>query len=191
MKFTRDFYIPNGSTKIADKNSTAVCYLKEGKRTNGVPYIQAMGFDGRKQKPAFNYTYMSREKAVSAIQRYFEAVQSSEASRVKRQAERKKPHSLKVGDVLTGSWGYDQTNPEAYQIVEVSSDRTVKIQQIALQALDDNSGWASQYVKPVPGKFVGKEVLTRRASSDNSVKLNSFCYLSPWSGGRMYHSWYH
>ena len=191
MKFTRDFYIPKGSVKIADKNSTAVCYLKEGKRANGAPYIHALGFDGRKQKPAFNFTYPSREKAVGAIKRYFEAVQSSEAYRVKRREERKKPHSLKVGDVLTGSWGYDQTNPEAYQIVEVVGDRTVKIQQIAFQALDDPSGFDSQYVKPVPGKFVGKEVLTRRASHDNAVKLNDHCYLSPWSGGRMYHSWYH
>lgn len=184
-------WIPKGSTKIADKSSTAVCYLKEEKRANGASYIHVVGYDGRKQKPAFNYTYGSMKSAEGAIQRYFEACQSADAYRAKRQAERKKPHSLKVGDVLTGSWGYDQTNVEAYQVVEVVGDRTVKIQKISFQALDDPSGYDSQYVKPAPGKFVGNEVLTRRASADNYVRLNDVCGLSPWDGGRMYSSWYH
>jgi hypothetical protein len=35
--------------------------------------------------------------------------QAAEA-KAKRQAERKAPHTLKVGDILVSSWGYDQTN---------------------------------------------------------------------------------
>lgn len=189
LKHTRESYIPKGSTKIADKKSTAVCYLKEGTRANGDTYFWLVGFDGRKNKPVINTTYRSKERALGAIGRYFESCQLTDAYRAKRQEERKAPHKLKVGDVLTGSWGYEQTNPEAYQVVEVVGKSTVKLRQLHLIALNANSDM-SQYVMPDIGNFAGDKVITRRASSDNSVKLHSSCYLSPWRGNKMYHSWY-
>ena len=48
-------------------------------------------------------------------------------SKQKYKEERIKPHSLKVGDILYCSWGYDQTNVDYFKVSEVIGKRKIKI----------------------------------------------------------------
>jgi hypothetical protein len=53
-----------------------------------------------------------------------------ENARQRREERKSFKHTLKEGDILSCSWGYDQTNVDFYQVTKVVSDKTVKIRQI-------------------------------------------------------------
>ena len=73
FKPTREFYIPKGGVRIADKKSTAVCYMI-GKND----YHVVMGFAGKRQKPDFHYRFTTLEKAQAYIAEYFKGQQAAE-----------------------------------------------------------------------------------------------------------------
>lgn len=66
------------------------------------------------------------------------------------------PH--KVGDVLYDSWGYDQTNVDFYQVIEVKA-KSIVMQRIEGTFVDGTAGHDSCNVKPVLNAFCGKPEL--------------------------------
>jgi len=192
MKFPREFYIPKGSTKVADKNSSAVCYFKRFERADGQIRFQVAAFYGKRSKPDFNYVYADETKAGLAVANHFRNCQEHDKRVVARRKDRNQPHTLKVGTVLYGTWGYDQTNVDCFQVIKVTKG-TVTIRRIGLVPMAA-TGPDAQYVIPdVDGFLEGNrdEIHTKRATGDNRVKLHSSCTLHPWTGGKIYHSWYH
>jgi hypothetical protein len=69
-------------------------------------------------------------------------------------------HSFTVGTILIDSWGYEQTNVDAYQIIE-ATDKTVLIRQIA--TIEENDGGLSMTgkVSPIADKFIGTPIRKR------------------------------
>jgi len=112
--------------------------------------------------------------------------------RIENANERKSfKHTLKEGDILSCSWGYDQTNVDFYQVTKVVSGKTVKIRQIAKKSVDVKFGEyrevTSDYVEPVKGSFLERaEEMTKRVSKGNCISISSFEFASPWSGKPMY-----
>lgn len=72
---------------------------------------------------------------------------------------------FKVGEVFYDSWGYEQTNIDFYQIVEVKN-KSVVIRKIG-QIYDKCTGWASETVKPNVDDFIG-EPMTKIVVLDRS-----------------------
>ncbi|NBR55091.1 MAG: hypothetical protein EBT82_03865 [Micrococcales bacterium] len=102
----------------------------------------------------------------------------------------------KVGDILYGSWGYDQTNIDFYQVVEVKN-RSLKIQKIGYKSVRSTS-WCSEEVAPVKDKFVKDEihrvnlvVRSYNGKIDHSIKSPSFGHLHRHEGGTHHSSWGH
>ena len=100
----------------------------------------------------------------------------------------------KVGDILTGSWGYDQTNVDTYQVVKVKG-KSVVIKAICQEMVGDSEGHMSCQVMPVKNAFrENAEEITKRPQTYNGenwyVKLNHSCHLRLWDGSSMYSSWY-
>lgn len=58
-----------------------------------------------------------------------------------------------VNEVLHSSWGYEQTNVEFFQVLEVR-DRSLKIQQIEQETRE--TGFMSGPTTAQPGKFIGE-----------------------------------
>ena len=154
---------------------------------------------GKQAKPKYYYSF-STEKAQ---QEYCEKVQSNVKKRIAekkalKEAKKKLNHPYKVGDILSGSWGYDQTNPEAYQVVAVTG-KTIEIQEICLGKVEGSEGFDCCYVKPIKDAFKSTETIKKvpqvyGVSKDGKgtwyVKLHYCCSLSLWEGEQMYNSWY-
>lgn len=76
-----------------------------------------------------------------------------------------------VGDIYYDSWGYDQTNVDFYQIIEVKN-KSVVLQEIGCKTVKGSEGMMCCNVEPDPTNKIKepflKPVLTR-VSYDNSV----------------------
>lgn len=66
-------------------------------------------------------------------------------------------HTFKVGDCLYQSWGYDQTNIDFFEVVEVLP-RSVKIRPISQIMVKDSEGFMCENVKPDKGNYTGEAV---------------------------------
>lgn len=130
----------------------------------------AMAFAGKAIKPAWNYSFRSVEHMQKHIDEWAAGLKSHAAYVAERKAEAAAPHSLKVGDVLHSSWGYDQTNNDYFQVTALVGKRMVEIRQIANDYRE--TGFLCGKSKPVPGKFIGEPM--RKLVNHNRVRIESF-----------------
>ena len=192
MKMTREFYISKGSHKVTDKNSTAVAYLAESERRPGVFFLTA--FSGKRQKPDLNFSYKSRADAIKRLTSYFKSIQNAEARKREQQdarrAEAEKGHGLEVGIILTGSWGYDQTNVDFFEVTRVTK-KSVWVEQIGSQSATDagDPDHMTDRVVPNPEHRTGK--ITRHTPRNGSIKSPVHGWASVWDGAPKYESSYH
>jgi hypothetical protein len=161
----REFYIPKGAVKFADRESSAVVYAF----TNAKGKPALIGFHGRAQKPDFHYYYRDEERRERAAREFFKRWRDWEAA---RKAYRAKPHSLKVGSILRSSWGYDQTNIDYYEVTKLIGQQMVEIREIEQTSYEN--GWLRGRCAPLPGAFKGEPM--RKRARDNSVKIASYAY---------------
>lgn len=99
--------------------------------------------------------------------------------------------AVQVGDIMYGSWGYDQTNVEFYQVVARSGDIvTLRENKTASVA----TGWLQEKVWPAKDQFTDAAPIRRRLSPTGSVKLEKWGIylrkLDPRDGGGKYASHY-
>jgi tRNA(Ile2) C34 agmatinyltransferase TiaS len=192
-KITRDFYLSGNEEEIRDDEADAVAYLKvhDG-------FAVALGFGGKRQRPDFNYRFASNsratgeEQARAYVEKYFDG--QREAARVKaerRKEQREFTTSLVEGDILYTSWGYEQTNVEWFQVLEVKpSGKTVVIREICGENVED-VGWMCGYAMPLKGRFVkDSEPVTKRVRKGDAVTIDKVRDAYKWDGGRKYWSSY-
>ena len=172
MKMDREFYIPKaeGMETVKRDGIDAIVYVYEVK---GRPH--ACMFGGKRSKPDSHYYYRSVEARDKAVKDYFDGLQASidrkAAYKAKQKAEKEKAvESIKVGDIFEGSWGYDQTNIEFYQVVE-KKGVTCKIQKIGQKVVEETQG--CDYVRPNPEVKCGKPV-TKRINGSGGFTFDVF-----------------
>lgn len=164
-------WIPKGSSAVRIKGVDAVVYVSQAAgRWYGVAYAGSAG------KPAWNYRFRSQERLAEYITDW--GARLRECAKRKAEAKAKRAafkHSLKVGDVLKSSWGYDQTNIDYYEITKVIG-KYVEAREIGCESVE--TGWLQGKSIPVPGKFVGpaKRYLVQEG---NRIKVRSFAYAYP------------
>lgn len=130
----------------------------------------------------------------------------------KQEARSRFENPYKVGDILHHSWGYDQTNCDFYQVVEVKK-ASVILRKIGAKTVEGSEGFMSESLMPEKDAFVieGFQALTKRdknISPENPtiIKLVQFWvnedgslrYYIPapygwcdlWKGKPEYSSWY-
>jgi len=71
-------------------------------------------------------------------------------------------NNYKIGDILVTSWGYDQTNVDAYQIIDIKRS-TIKLRPIKTKVVE-NSSWFDQ-VMPLKDSFINEDILTKRITA--------------------------
>ena len=173
MRPTREFFQPRiYASKIMPKDVKAEIYLIDEKH--------AMGFGGRRSKPDFNYLFRNQERRDQYVDKYIDGLREAQVYAAKRKADRSQPHTLKVDDILYTSWGYDQTNVDFYQVVEIVGKCTVVIREVAHKTIS-GSGGPSESVIAIKDSFIG-EAMTKRSNSTNSVRIASYASASPWDG---------
>lgn len=118
--------IPNGMRKVFSHDEYGIeIYIHESK-------FDAIGFAGKGSKPVFYHYYPSEQVMTKRITDRFNMLVEYYDNR-KKQKEAKKElqknfsTTLKEGDVLNGTWGYEQTNQEVFRVVKVLGPRSVII----------------------------------------------------------------
>ena len=201
---TREFYIAKDSQKVTSNKlpeESAVCYISES--TNGRVNVQF--FIGKQSKPDKYLAYKSRESANTAIEAFFDNLvrvyeykrQEKERQKLARQAAKAKFEG-KIGSVFVASWGYDQTNVDAYQITARVNNQTVEVVEIGFEEVE-SQGFAamSEKIKPLPvsaEKAAKMPKLLARITAKNSIQVankRSAGNADLWNGTEVYyHSWY-
>ena len=117
------------------------------------------------------------------------------ATKAKRARERKQfQHTLKVGEILYSSWGYDQTNIDFYQITKVIG-RKVEIREIAGRLVNGEEGFMSGRRTAIKDEFVGDpQIRIPSGGSDDSsrlyIKVSECSWAWRWDGQPKQCSWY-
>ncbi len=199
----REWYIPKGAQEIRANDSSAVAYLAPYTYPlNGQACFHAVAFSGKRNKPDWNHTFKTEEQARKYIAEHADGVKRSEEFRSKVKADRydvRATEHYKVGDILSTSWGYDQTNVEFFKIVRVL-DKSVEVRAIGAKSVEGSEGFMSCRLLPDPSveltdawecKHNGIKRVTRYGDSV-SVRIHDHSsgqLVSENSSGK-YCSWY-
>ena len=106
-------------------------------------------------------------------------IAAAEAEKVRRKEVRKDHRtSLRAGDILVSTWGYDQTNVDFYVITKIAGKSTAEIQKIGASKVYSDS--LSGYATPNPEVSYEKPFRVRVSPSE-TVKIK-FCRARKWDG---------
>jgi hypothetical protein len=200
---TRAFWIPRDefykNIEYETYRDTLDIYVYEPKERKS---FYLMVFKGKAQKPMVNYSFSSEEKREEYIDRVKRETDGKIAGKQEEKYQKKKlvgewVNSHKVGDIFSTSWGYDQTNVDFYQVVEV------KPKSLVLRELRQNlkeSGFMCGTVTPIKNDFNGDAFLSKiilrlfgTAKSGyeltESIKMGHYCG-SNWDKTPQLCSWY-
>ena len=162
--------------------------------TNPKHPVHVRIWQGKQSKPFYNYV-MSEQRADNEIARLIQQDKEREAYVAKRKDEDKARKleaqaALTVGTLLHGSWGYDQTNCELYQIVGRPSANKVEVRAVGYVVSDVVSHGMAEHRRAKKDDLHGP-VLTLTIGAGGNVKLHEHCYLSPTDEQQKhYASWY-
>lgn len=188
MNLTRDFYLPteaSGRTNIqSTSEGDAIVYTYSTARGQ----LGAMAFHGKAAKPDWHYSFRTEEQRTKKIAEYYASRKEYAERKVRDRAERNKPHTLKVGQILVCSWGYDQTNIDYYQVTRVVGPHTVEIREIAAHSGGED-GYMTAHCTAAKDAFKGEPML-KKANSTNCVRIASYASASPWDGKADRYSWH-
>lgn len=173
MRFnlTRDFYIPKNATLVSE--NPAIYTYTAG---NGKP--AACAFVGKAIKPTWRYYFSNEAARQKKIDETIANVKARQDAKADAKAAAKAfRHTLKVGDVLRSSWGYDQTNVDYYQVVALKGSTQVVTRRIC--AVTDGDGWTGRS-GPDVGNFLDREQpRTFRVQANNSIRVASYAWAYP------------
>ena len=157
----------------------------------------ACGYKGKSDKPKFRYRYRSLEDAITAINEFLlmvEKRQESDKQYKIEQLQKKKEifSQVEVGSIFVSSWGYDQTNVDAYQVIEKKGTATVILREIGLNIIENSDhGNMSCSVLPDKDSFLEKSEPFEKRVNGYGITMNSYSTACLWDGeSSFYNSWY-
>jgi len=157
----RDDMNPNAS-KIQAKNLSWTVYLS--KSLSGKPC--AVFYIGRSQKGARRF-FNNNEYRDHYVKSWIESQQRINAMR----DERKKARNLSLGDVLSGCYGYEQTNWEFYKVTKLIGKTMVEVVEIGKTHIEDDIGMQGKCA-PNPNDIKSEPI--RKKADGTSVAFEYF-----------------
>lgn len=150
----------------------------------------ALVFAGRSRKPSLHARFTSEDARDKRVAAFISALRLKAEHLANAAAERKAFRTAFVpGDVLSCSWGYDQTQVDFYQVISVTpSGKSIDLRPIKWRSVKETSGM-SDTVVPIKDAFCG-ETFRKRVSIHESVTISSCQHARRWSGKPMHRSWW-
>lgn len=99
-------------------------------------------------------------------------------------------HPLQIGSILYTSWGYEQTNIDFYQVIELIGTSTVVLRELAQEKITERNDSFCGKTKAKPNRFIN-EPFRKRANAQGIVRMNSFSLAWLWDGSPLYYSSYY
>ena len=199
--------------KNSDFNSLEISF--DGKPSDTIrEALKSLRFRWHGAKKVW-YGYSTEEAARQAIENA-EGYKPTEAKKPAAKAEKANKYGVKVGDLFSASWGYEQTNVDFFQVVALVGESSVRVREVNLPMIDESavSGMSadrvykltSEILPPVrssvfikdqengdikriaPGYYANPE----EANKHCSFKLSSFATAFKCNGEtvKTYESWY-
>ena len=154
--------------------------------TKNAPFA-AMGFSGKKSTPDFHFVFKTMDARNDYICKYENNIRAYNKAKEDRKDKRMAPTTLKAGDILYASWGYEQTNIDFYEVTKVIGKRTVEIREIACEVIDPEFDRGHKI--PVPGKFIGKPE-KKVVRNGDTISITSYASAYRYDGSPKYFSTY-
>lgn len=170
--FVEGRYVPKGYTRRAYNEKLGVEIFVNDATTCAIAYSGK-----RVVNHDWHLRFRSKERMAEYATDWLRRLEANAERKATQKAERT-PHTLKVGDLLRSTWGYDQTNIDYYQVTALIGKTMVEIREIAQSSRE--TGYMQGECTPVPDVFVG-EPKRVRPSANNAVKVCSFAYAFPCS----------
>lgn len=148
-----------------------------------VEEFNVTGFDNDEPAPYYtgNTTSSTRIDRASAEKK-------EKPARKTKTVEKEASHGLKVGDILSASYGYNRTIYNFYKVIRTTS-ASVTLQKLAKKNVDGNEGrWYSSWsVMPIEDTFARNErPFTRRVKEgfmgEPCVRISSYEWAYKWDG---------
>lgn len=150
-------------------------------------YLAAFLGKALRRDASLSGAYRTQEQRAAAIERLKESRAARQTATARRRLDLQQPHTLAVGDVLYARWGYEQTNVDFYEVVAVRG-AVVDLRELAQDSTETHSMQGRCSAKP--GQYIGEIMKGKRPSPQNSVRLTSFSWASPWDGQPLHWSSY-
>jgi len=187
-------WFPKGSMLLNHPNGAGCAYVSKYRANDDT--WQVVAYRGTAGKPSLNTYYRTREQAEKAVESFFNGIDDHAAFLERMKADHNKPNLLKVGDIITNSWGYDQTNVDWYRVTRATPS-TVWLKPIAAHVEETcfMSGPSVPSVDtsdPDPAKWSFRDLdepeqMHRASGYSCTMKYGSG---SKWDGKPLYCSWY-
>jgi len=150
---------------------------------------------GSQKSPFVRYYYENTAKRDAAKEKYIQdekrfVIQREMEKKRKKLEEKNRFENIKIGDIFVSSWGYEQTNVDFFQLVNLKG-KTGEFRKISYETIEE-TGPMSEYVRPVPNSFIGEETEKYRLVG-NSFKITSYAWgrkIEDPANSKHYHSWY-
>lgn len=184
---TQEFWIAHymdkpGAVKQGINNCTFITYETGGQ-------IFGLCFSGKKSREDWHFRFRNTADLETRIANTVQAHKGHADMIAARELERKEyRHTLQVGAVIVASWGWEQTNIDFYQVMEVKP-KSVVIREIESEIME-MTGDMSAKVIPVKDKFTNEPPMEKRVLQGNCIKFASYKYGYLWEGKPEYSSWY-
>jgi hypothetical protein len=184
---SRARYIPKDAEAIEHPDGLGIVYLYHpGKNAER---LAAIAYRGKAGRSAWHYAFRNREEAEQAARNFFASLSEWKVRQAEWRADRNRPHSLAVGDIVYNSWGYDQTNIDFYAVVR-ASEHFVWLRPLKQQT--EETGFMSGRTRPIIGQFASEEVSKHHATENKYGPSVTFEHGAgcKWDGRAMGCSWY-
>ena len=166
--------------KIDEEKITAVC-TRPTKRAR-------LGY-----KTEFAYRYGSVARMFEHIEQFLAGLERADQWKEERKIARAAAkaaalESVKEGDIYVASWGWEQTNIDAYQVV-AKKGATVTLREIAVASVEGSEGFMSDRVVPVKDEFIGDAF--KKRITGKYINIDDVRSAGPAEEGKeFYRSWY-
>lgn len=170
--------------------------LTFGENRNGKPTASCRRTGGSlRVKPLLHYYYSTEDQMMQSVNAALTNLKTNLKSREEMKNRKKEVRAnmvnpFSVGDILYNSWGYEQTNIDFYQIIEVGK-KSVKIMRIKSK-YEGDCGFMSNYVSPDKDNFYGEpKTKILQVSSNGIIHIHSrHGWMSRWDMEKITESHY-
>ena len=164
--------------------------------------LKAQGFRWHRKK-ALWYAKSTPER-LEAVQR----LEDQPAQLVESKAVKSTPsHGVKVGDLFSITWGYEQTNNDFFQVIALVGKQSVRIRQVSPEVLEripcSHMSEDVRYKVPEPGEMLppcNYSVFIKDEEKGDIKRLTDTAYgpafrveghlATLYKGETLYNSWY-
>jgi hypothetical protein len=193
-------FLDKNFQEVKFENQNNLQFFLSKEERNGKSWVVGKCFTNKSFNHRWFYRFKDEDGFNKQCLKTIDDNNSWKAKNEEYKQEQQKPHTLKVGDILSCSWGYDQTQVDFFKVSQILGKKKIKIVGLGTSLESDgyhdkatpfaeggNHWTKKQYFCDVDKKYKNKNVeLVKLARSNNSVKISSFAYAYLWDGQAKY-----